>query len=362
MKYSFARRLDKIELSGIRRIFELARGLTDAVDLSIGQPDFDVPEPVRAAARHAIDTGHNRYTVTQGIPALRERLADGLGVAPEGVMITAGASGALFLSLTALVEEGVDVLMADPYFAGYRHLVCLTGGRPVRVDTYPDFRLTVERLERAVTPQTRVLLLNSPANPTGVAYGRDEMKSFAAFARKHALVVISDEIYDAFVYDRAHEPMRPHYEHTITVGGFSKTYAVPGWRLGWCCGPPEIVERMIGVQQVTYVNPNSPAQQAALAMLDTDMSEWIDPYRRKRDLAYDGLRERFEVVRPEGSFYIFPKVPSGDGEAFVKRGIERRVLTVPGAAFSERDTHFRVSFAADDETLKRGIELLRELA
>lgn len=366
VKYRFARRLDKIEMSGIRRIFELAKGMKDAVDLSLGQPHFEVPAPVREAAIRAIHEGHNRYTVTQGIPPLQEklraRLAARFGGDPGGLLITAGAAGGLFLAVTALVDEGDGVLIPDPYFVIYRHLVNAAGGVPQMVDTYPDFRLTVRALEAAATPQTRYLLLNTPVNPTGVAYRREEMAAFADFARRRGLVVISDEIYDEYVYDRPHEAMRPHYEHTLTVGGFSKTYAIPGWRLGWVCGPPEIVDRMTTMQQFSFVNANSVAQSAAVTMLDLDMRPWIEPYRAKRDLVYEGLRERFACVRPEGAFYIFPKAPGGSAAAFVKRAIERNLLIVPGGAASGRDTHFRVSFAAPDDVLRRGIDILNSLA
>lgn len=366
MKYRFSRRLDQIEMSGIRRIFELAGRMKDAVDLALGQPHFEVPEPIREAAARAMKEGHNRYTVTQGIVALHEKLRDRLsrsfGEDPGGLLITAGAAGGLFLAVTVLVDEGDEVLIPDPYFAIYRYLVLAAGGSPRMVDTYPDFRLTVERLDAVVTSRTKLLLLNSPVNPTGVAYRREELKAFADFARRHELVVISDEIYDAYTYDRPHEPTRPHYEHTVTVGGFSKTYAIPGWRLGWAAGPPEIIEKMTTLQQFSYVNANSVAQQAALEMMDTDMTEWIAPYARKRDLVYEGLRERFEVVRPEGAFYIFPKAPNGSSEQFVQRAIERNLLVVPGGAASVRDTHFRVSFAADDDDLKRGIDILNELS
>lgn len=362
MPYPFARRAAQLEMSGIRRIFELARGMTDAIDLSLGQPDFEPPPAVREAAKRAVDGGRNRYTVTQGIPPLRELLAAKLGVDPAGVMITAGATGGLFLAISAFVDEGDGVLMADPYFVAYHRLTTIAGGTPQLVDTYPDFRLTPERLERAVTPRSKMLIVNSPANPTGVAYRREEMAALAAFASRRGLILVSDEIYDAYAFDRPHEPMRPHHPHTVTIGGFSKTYGVPGWRLGWCAGPPAIVERMIALQQVTYVNPNSTAQEAALAMLDTDMTPWIGPYRAKRDRIFDGLRDRFEMTRPEGAFYLFPKAPGGDGTAFVERAIAAKVLTIPGTAFSSRATHFRISFAVSDAVLERGIEALRKLA
>lgn len=361
-----ARRMDKIEMSGIRRIFDLVQGMQDAVDLSLGQPHFDVPEPVKRAATKAIDDGFNRYTQTQGIAelqaGLRKKLRAAAGREPEGVIVTAGVAGGLFMSLMVLVEPGDEVLIADPYFVLYRHLVNLCGGTPVLIDTYPDFRLTVERLERAVTPKTRILLVNNPVNPTGVAYRADEVRALADFARRHDLVTISDEIYEAFSYDFPHEPMARHYGPTITLGGFSKTYAMPGWRLGWASGPKSVIEAMNTFQQFSFVCAPAPAQKAGVVALETDMSARIAEYRRKRDMVVEGLKGEFEFVRPGGAFYAFPKVPWGDDDAFVKKAIESKVLIVPGSACSTRKTHFRLSFAASDDALARGIEILRKIA
>lgn len=364
--FRLARRMDKIEVSGIRRIFDLVQGMKDAVDLSLGQPHFEVPDEVKGAAIRAIEGGFNRYTQTQGIPelnaALRKKIVASTGRDPEGVIVTSGVAGGLFMALMVLVEPADEVLIADPYFVLYRHLVNLCGGTPVLVDTFPDFRLTVERLERAVTPKTRILLVNNPVNPTGVAYSAEEVRAIADFARRRDLVLISDEIYEAFSYDFPHEPMARHNESTITLGGFSKTYAMPGWRLGWAAGPKAVIEAMITFQQFSFVCAPSPAQKAGLVALDTDMSARIGEYRRKRDMLYDGLKDRYDMVRPQGAFYAFPKVPWGDDDAFVRTAIENKVLIVPGSACSTRKTHFRLSFAASDATLARGIEILQKLA
>jgi aspartate aminotransferase/aminotransferase len=230
------------------------------------------------------------------------------------------------------------------------------------VDTYPDFRLTVERLEKAVTPKTRLLLINNPANPTGVAYREDEIRAFAEFAKKHQLLVISDEIYEAYSYDFPHTPFIKHYEHTIMVSGFSKTYAMPGWRLGYAVGPEEILDKMMVLQQYSFVCAPSPAQRAGIRALDIDVTPYIDDYRKKRDFVVQSLKDRFELTRPEGAFYVFPKVPWGDDDAFVRKAIENRVLIVPGRACSQKQTHFRLSYAAKDEDLARGVEILNRLS
>jgi aspartate/methionine/tyrosine aminotransferase len=364
----FPKRLDKIEVSGIRRIFDLVQGMTDAVDLSLGQPHFEPPDPVKKAAKDAIDRGFNRYTVTQGIPALHERLRKDLSRkwnigADAGLLVTSGTAGGLFLSLASMVEEGDEVLIPDPCFVLYRHLVNFFGGVPVMVDTYPDFRLTPERIAKAVTKRTKLLLFNNPVNPTGVAYPRDEVRAIAEACDRHGLFVISDEIYEAFSYDFAHESLPQHLEgRSMLLGGFSKTYGIPGWRLGYAAGPKDVIEQMTTLSQFTYVCAPSPAQVAGIAALDVDMTPRVREYRAKRDLVFEGLRERYELVKPQGAFYCFPKCPSGRDEDFVKKAIGAKVLVVPGGACSMKSTHYRLSFAADDAVLRRGVEILNAIA
>jgi len=358
--------MDKVEVSGIRRIFDLARGMTDAIDFSLGQPDFDVPVPVRKAMADAVESGHNKYTVTQGAPELRERLrrhlAEHAGFRDGAILVTAGSAGGLFQALAVLVEEGDEVIVPDPYFVLYGHLVNFFGAKPVILDTYPDFRVRPDTLESLITPRTKVIIFNNPVNPTGVAYTREEVAAISAVAKKHGVLVIADEIYSAFSYDFPHESVLRHDGNALLVGGFSKTYAATGWRLGFAAGPADIIDRMAMLQQFSFVCANAPGQLAAAAALDVDMSKHIADYRRKRDLVYEGLKDRFEIVRPQGAFYAFPKCPGGRDQDFVKKAVEQRVLVVPGSAASKRDTHFRICYAAPDRTLERGIEILNKLA
>ncbi len=364
----FAGRMDKIEASGIRRIFDLVQGMKDAVDLSLGQPHFEPPDAVKRAAKEAIDNGFNRYTVTQGHPALHKRLRRDLsekwGIGDDsGLLVTSGVAGGLFLALSVLVEKGDEVIIPDPCFVLYRQLVNFFGGTPVMLDTYPDFRLRPEKLEKLVTKNTRLLLFNNPVNPTGVAYPADEVKAIAAACDRLGLFVISDEIYEAFSYDFPHESLPRHLPgRSMLLGGFSKTYGIPGWRLGYAAGPVDIIEQMTKLSQFTFVCAPTPVQMGGIAALDVDMSPRIREYRAKRDLVYEGLRERFEVVRPQGAFYCFPKCPWGDDQSFVKKAIESKVLIVPGGACSTKNTHFRLSFAAEDAALKRGVEILNKIA
>ncbi|MGB2936774.1 MAG: pyridoxal phosphate-dependent aminotransferase [Phycisphaerae bacterium] len=361
-----AERMARIDASGIRKVFELAARLKDPVNLSIGQPDFDVPDACKERAIDAIRAGANRYTVTQGDAMLRaaiaETLRDEFGSFDGPVLVTSGVSGGILLALLATLNPGDEVLVPDPYFVMYKHLVNLIGARPVFVDTYPDFRLRADRLEAAVSEQTRMLILNSPANPTGTVYSRGELAAAVEVARRHNLLVLSDEIYRDFAYDEPAASAWPLCDRVILLRGFSKSYGMTGWRLGYATGPADIIGAMTTLQQYTFVCAPAPFQHAALEALKTDISSHVEVFRERRDLIYEGLRDRFRVEKPGGAFYIFPEAPGGSGTAFVQRAVEAGVLIIPGAVFSERDTHFRISYAADTETLKRGIEVLNRLA
>lgn len=358
-----------VDASGIRKVFDLAAQLKDPINLSIGLPDFDVPNEGKLAAIQAIQQGHNRYTQTQGIAPLRQRLRQKLsaeiGRDVGEVLITSGVSGGLFLAILATIDPGDEVVFLDPYFVMYKHLLTLAGGKSVPVSSYPDFRFPAERIEKAITPRTKMLMLNSPSNPTGVVMSPDEVSAAVEIARKHNLILLSDEIYEPFLYDQTAALPSPAalYENTILLRGFSKSHAMTGWRLGYASGPAEIIAQMTKLQQYTYVCAPSPLQHAALAVVDAPMTDAVNAYRRKRDIAYDILSKKFDVVRPGGAFYIFPKAPAGiTATEFCTRAIQKNVLIIPGNVFSDADTHFRISYATSDERLAEGCEILCGLA
>jgi aspartate/methionine/tyrosine aminotransferase len=360
-----AKRMSEVEASGIRRVFDLAAKIKNPCNLSIGQPDFDVPEPAKEAAIEACRAGFNKYTVTQGIPELREGIKAKLkarGWEPEDVIITSGVSGGLTLAVLAMVDAGDEVLVPDPYFLGYKQLLKLVGANPVYVDTYPDFRLSPERLERAATPRTKLLFLNSPANPTGAVASEADLKGIAEICRKRGISVISDEVYDAFSYDGPAPSITKFLPEALVLNGFSKIHGMTGWRLGYAAGPKELLREMLKLQQITFVCAPSITQKGALAALDLNTESQIASYRRKRDLIYEGLKGKFEVAKPAGAFYIFPKVPKGTDAEFVERAIAKECLIIPGSVFSERNTHFRISYATTEEQLRRGIDILTGLA
>jgi aspartate aminotransferase/aminotransferase len=236
------------------------------------------------------------------------------------------------------------------------------GGRPVIIDTYPDFRLDLNRVADAITPRTKLILVNSPANPTGVVAGVREIQELAELAAQRHIALLSDEIYQQFCYDEPFVSPARYNPETIVIDGFSKSHAMTGWRLGFVHGPKDVIDAMIRLQQYTFVCAPQPAQWAGAVAMDVEVTDQIDAYRAKRDRIVAGLVDHFEIVRPGGAFYLFPRTPWGTGSEFVEAAIAHNLLVVPGHIFSRFDTHFRISYAASDRVIERGIEVLRTLA
>ena len=363
-----AQHVESIGSSGIRRVFDLGATLKDPINLSIGQPDFPIPDNIKETVVRAVREDHNGYTVTRGMPALRERIArqlkDEFEWEPD-LMATCGVTGGLILVLMACINPGDEVLIGDPYFVSYKHLVNLVGGRPVFVNLYDDFQLHPERFAAAITDKTKMILLCSPGNPTGVVYREDDVRAMAELAKQHDLLLVSDEIYAMLCYDGVNPSVVRHApDRTLLLRGYGKSYAMTGLRMGYAAGPPEVITQMAKLQQYTFVCPPHPAQYGALEAMDTDMTAQVDAYRTKRDLVCEELKGAFDYVKPSGGFYIFPKAPAGypSATAFVEEAIRHNLLMIPGEVFSERDTHFRISYAAPNETIRRGCEILRSLS
>ena len=361
-----ADRTKSFDSSGIRKVFDLAATLKDPVNLSIGQPNFDVPDEIRQACVDAIQSGKNGYALTQGIPELREKLQGRIDAEYQHedrkVFVSSGTSGGLVLAMLALVNPGDEVVIFDPYFVMYEPLVQLVGGHPVLVDTHPDFRLDIDKIKNVITDRTKLLLLNSPANPTGVVATPAEIQSVAELCEQHEIVLLSDEIYREFCYDDEFQSPAKHNAKTLVIDGFSKSHAMTGWRLGFVHGPSEVIDAMVKIQQYSFVCAPQPAQWAGVAAMDRDVSDFTEQYRAKRDLLVDGLKDDFEFAKPGGAFYLYPKTPWGTGTEFVTRAIENNLLVIPGNIFSRQDTHFRISYAADEQTIVRGVEILQNLA
>lgn len=361
-----AQRTAHFDSSGIRRVFDLAAKLKNPINLSIGQPHFDVPDPVKQSMIQAIQAGRNGYSPTQGIAALRERLLTeiqrDLKQPDRKLLVTSGTSGALNLALMAMVDPGDEVIIFDPYFVMYAPLVRLADGIPVLVDTTDKFQIDLDRFTSAISPRTKLVLLNSPSNPTGICLNEASVNEVAEICARRNIALISDEIYRHFCFDTPFVSAATFNPDTIVVDGFSKSHAMTGWRLGFVHGPAEVVETMTKLQQYTYVCAPQPVQWAGISALDCDVSPFMNDYRRKRDRLYEGLKDHYEIVKPDGAFYMFPKLPWGSGQSFIEKAVEHELLVIPGNIFSRHDTHFRLSFANSDEQLERGIEVLRKIA
>jgi aspartate aminotransferase len=366
IKKLISERSYKIDSSGIRKVFALAEKLDNPINFSIGQPDFDVPETLKDAAIKAIREGHNKYTQTAGDTELIKKIASEVkadyGWDAPGVIVTGGVSGGMLLAFLALINPGDEIIIPDPYFVMYKHLVNMLGGKCVFVDSYPDFSLPVKKIADAMTDKTKLIILNSPCNPTGVVHSEQKIKELAEIAADRDVVVLSDQIYEKFCYDGQCPSIAQYYDKTILLRGFGKTYAMTGWRLGYAAvhkSMQEIVAQMIKIQQYTFVCAPAPFQSAAVAAMDYDVTEFVNSYRQKRDLLCSGLKDKFDFIRPGGAFYAFVKAPEGTtASQFVDKAIANNVLIIPGNVFSEKDSHFRISYATSDEKIRQGITIL----
>ncbi len=360
-----SKRAQRFQSSGIRKIFDMAATLKDPINFSIGQPDFGISNEVKKETIKAITSGHSKYTPTPGILPLRKKIAErfannGIIKTTNDILVTSGTSAAFFLALSAILDEGDEVIIPDPYFVEYPELVKFLGGRPIYLDTYPNFQPDSQKLTELITSKTKVVILNSPNNPTGAVYPEKVLREIAQIAKKYNLVVISDEIYEEFVYDVKHFSIGSIYENTITINGLSKSGGMPGWRLAWATGPQEVIQKMIEIQQYTIVCAPSLVQYGALAAFNQDFSNIKRGYQKRRDLIYELLSKKFDVIKPQGAFYIMPKVENV--EEFVNQAMKNNVLLIPSGVFSQKNTHIRISYSVSEEQIKKGSEILLKLS
>jgi aspartate aminotransferase len=368
MKDIISDRAKLIDASGIRKAFALAGKLKNPINFSIGQPDFDTPQELKDEAIKAIEGGFNKYTPTAGIDELLEKVKQSViketGWTNPLVMITNGVSGGLFLVFASLINHGDEVIIIDPYFVVYKQIVKMLGGTGVFVDSYPDFDLPVEKIAKAITKKTKMIIINSPCNPTGAVYSQEKLKALAEIAARNGIVVLSDQIYDKFSYDAPCQGISKFYPDTVLLKGFGKAYGMTGWRLGYVAMQDkykDLMEQMNKIQQYTFVCAPTPLQKAVVYALDYDVSGFIAEYKVKRDIIYNGLKDKFELNRPAGAFYAFVKAPAGGATKFVEKAISNNVIIIPGSVFSEKDTHFRISFATSNDKLRKGAEILSSI-
>ncbi len=368
-----------IPRSGIRDFFDIVSTMKDVISLGIGEPDFDTPWHVRESAVFALERGVTHYTSNLGYLELRRALAKyvqktfGAEYNPDNeVLVTVGVSEALDLALRALINPGDEVLYHEPCYVSYRATILFAGGIPLAVETKASngFRLTRAMLDAKITPKTKVLMLNFPNNPTGAVMSREDLEDIAAFARERDLIVITDEIYGELTYDTAHTSivsLPGLRDRTIFLHGFSKAWAMTGFRLGYACGPAELIEAMMKIHQYTMLCASSLAQKAALEALarpESDIAEMLGEYRRRRNFLAASFAELgMECHRPLGAFYAFPSVAKFGlpAKEFAVRLLqEEKVAVVPGTAFGECGEGFvRCAYATSLENIKEAVTRLR---
>lgn len=365
-----ARRCKSIQLSEIRKMFDLMP--EDAINLSLGEPDFDTPEHIRNAVKKALNEGFTHYTPNKGILELREaiscKLADENKVEadPESIIVTVGASEALHISIQALINRGDEVLIPDPGFLSYDPCVKLAEGKtvPVELQEEDEFQMTAQNVLEKVTGKTKAIILNSPANPTGAVMKKEDIRGIAEIAEDNNIFLMSDEIYEKIIYDGKHHSPGRYTDNTITINGFSKTYAMTGFRIGYVAAKPEITEEMLKIHQYNTACASSLSQIAALEALtgpQNCVDEMRSEFKRKRDIVVKRLNEMgIEIKAPEGAFYVFPGIYNS--VEFVNEAVKNGVVIVNGSGFGKCGKgHFRISYAASYEKLVEAMDRLEAI-
>ena len=372
MVEKFAHRITGIDISGIRKAFETASG--KFFNLGLGEPDFDTPAHVKEAAIRALNAGFTSYTSNKGIEELRAAICDkfkrdnDFSASPEEIIVTSGASEALHIALLAVVERGDEVLIPNPGFVSFAPLTKLAEAKPVGVplSESEDFTVPAEAIKEKITPKTKALIINSPANPTGAVESEENIKALVDVAHDHHITIISDEVYEHLIYDglKHTSPARFADAGVITVNAVSKTYAMTGFRLGYLAAREEYVEQMLKIHQYIQACASSISQHAALAAISgpqDGVAEMRSEFKRRRDFAVDALHDmEMTFYTPKGAFYIFPRV--GDEQEFVDTLKQRGVIVTPGSAFGTMGkNHVRISYAASFDDLKRAFAIMKEV-
>jgi aminotransferase len=373
-----SRKVASISASGIRRFFDLLASMDNVISLGVGEPDFVTPLKIRNAGIRAIEEGQTGYTSNFGILELREAVTAHLdrlyGVSYDPateIFITTGVSEGLAIAFLAILDNGDEVLCSDPCFVAYLPAVVLAGGVFVPVPTSVEngFRVRAEDLESRITPRTKAILLGYPANPTGAVMEREDLLAVAEVAARHDLFVVSDEIYDRLVYGVEHTcfaSLPGMRDRTILLGGFSKAYAMTGWRLAWAAAHPDVLEAMMKVHQYVMMSAPTMSQYAGLEALaggEEDVRGMVAEYDRRRRLIVDGFNSiGLSCFEPRGAFYAFPSiaVTGLSDEEFAERLLqEERVAVVPGSAFGEQGRDYvRACYATSYENIERALEAI----
>ncbi len=376
MRNFISARVASVPPSGIRRFFDIAATMPDVISLGIGEPDFVTPEPMLRAGIRSLERGETSYTSNSGTAELRNALSDHLdklyGVrydANAEMLITVGVSEAMYLGMTSILDPGDEVIVPQPCFVAYTPEVVFAGGTPVTLacKVENNFQVTAAEIEARITPKTKALLIGFPSNPTGAVMSRERMLEIAAVAEKYDLLVISDEIYDRLVYGTQHvcfSSLPGMKARTLLLGGFSKDYAMTGWRIGYIAGPAEILGAARKVHQYTIMSAPTTGQAAALAALqngEEHVQRMVAEYDRRRKLIVGGLNALgLDCFEPRGAFYAFPSIAKTGmtSDAFCDTLLkEEQVATIPGSAFGDGgDGYVRMAYATSYEKIETALE------
>lgn len=363
-----ATRTSDIELSLIRKMFEVTN--PDAINLGIGEPDFNVPENIKNAMIESINENDTHYTPNKGYIELREEIVkkfkkdNNINTTPEDIIVTVGASEALYISTQAFVEKGDEVLLPDPSFLSYEACVKLAGGKTTPVDCTMEneFKLKAADVEEKINENTKAIILNSPSNPTGAVMEKEDIKAIADLSMDKNFLIIADEIYEKIIYGKKHYSPAQWSDNVITINGFSKTYAMTGLRIGYLQANENICEELFKVHQYNLACATSTSQRGAIEALkgpQDEVEKMVSEFKRRRDLIVKRLNEMgYETVNAEGAFYVFPKI---EDENFVQKAAKAGVITVPGAAFGlNGKEHVRMSYANSYENIEKAMNILEE--
>ena len=369
----------KMRPSGIRKFFDLAAEMPDCISLGVGEPDFPTPWDIRDAAIHSLEIGRTKYTANSGLKELRTGIGEyvsrkyGLFYNEDEIIVTVGGSEAIDLAIRALIEPGDEVIIPEPCYVSYDPITTLTGGVPVSVPCLEEneFRITAEQIKAALTPRTKILVLGFPNNPTGAVLRHEDLEAIASVLRGTNVTVLSDEIYAELVYGIQHESIAAFEgmrERTVVVGGFSKTFSMTGWRLGYACGPQVLIKAMLKIHQSCIMAAPTTSQYAALTALrdcDDDVEEMRKQYDLRRKYCVRKLNEMgLKTFEPKGAFYVFPNITSSgmSSEEFCEKLLqEKHVAIVPGTAFGTAGEGFaRISYAYSLDHLREAFKRIKE--
>ncbi|MFN3384466.1 MAG: pyridoxal phosphate-dependent aminotransferase [Archaeoglobaceae archaeon] len=369
-----AKRVEDLRPSGIRKFFDLVIGREDVISLGVGEPDFPVPWRIREEMIYSLEKGFTSYTSNLGLPDLREGIAEyykrfSLEISPERVLVTTGASEAIDLAIRSILDPGDGVLIPEPCYVSYKPLVSICHGEAISIPTNPDFKLTKEMLEKYVDEKTKALVLNYPANPTGVSYTKKELEEIADIVFEHDLIVISDEIYAELSYDYKHvsiASLNGMDERCIVINGFSKAFSMTGLRVGYLIAPNDIFNAVLKIHQYCMLCAPITSQIGAIEALRSleEVEKAKAEYLRRRNYVTKRLNDFLEVKKPEGAFYAFPSISSTgmSSEEFAEKLLfEKNVAVVPGNAFGEcGEGYIRMAFAVKFEKLKEALDRMEE--